>query len=131
MLALEYEQMRVKTQVFVGPVSLSKPETYYLSATYRFTDFFELGSYYMAYYADKDNHHQAKPGYPEYNAWQKDLALTTRFDINNYIVLKCEGHYLNGTNTLNDVVPAAQVKQGREDWFMFAIETDLRFLEIN
>jgi hypothetical protein len=103
------------------------PESYYISATYRFNDFFELGAYYAAYFADKDNHHKASPSFPEYNAWQKDLALTTRFDITKNIILKFEGHHLNGTNSLGDVVPAEQVKQGQENWFMFATKLTFGF----
>ncbi|MEI6207457.1 MAG: hypothetical protein WCP20_11790 [Desulfuromonadales bacterium] len=118
-LAAEYMQMRLRREDYSGK-SLSRPESYYVSATYRFTGFFELGSYYSTYYVDKDHHHTPSRGFPEYSAWQKDLALTTRFDINNYIVFKCEGHYLNGTSMLGDVVSPAQAIKGREDGFMFA-----------
>jgi len=126
-LALEYEQIRLKLQPFFGPSSLSTPETYYVSATYRFNDFFELGAYYSAYYYDKNDHHKGNPAYSENNAWQKDLTLTTRFDINKHVVLKFEGHLINGTYLLGEVLPAAQENNAQENWFMFATKLTFGF----
>ena len=71
-------------------------EGYYLSASYRFTDLFSLGAYYSVFYEDKNdkdgNNLDVKS-----DAWEKDFALSLRFDINEYMIFKIEGHMVNGT----------------------------------
>ncbi len=75
-------------------------ECYYLMASYRFTDWFTLGAYYSVVYPDKDDRDgddKVAAGEPDHSAWQKDLALSFRFDINEYMILKLEGHAVDGT----------------------------------
>ena len=38
---------------------------------------------------------------PSDRAYLKDLSLTARFDVNEYMVFKLEGHKMNGTNQLS------------------------------
>jgi len=71
-------------------------ESYYVSAAYRFTDWFVLGAYYSEYYPDKDDKDGEKLAI-DHAAWQKDTALTLRFDINEYWIVKLEGHAVDGT----------------------------------
>lgn len=96
-LILAAEYWTRKTDVTMGPSeSTIEAESYYLMASYRFNDWFTLGAYYSEYYPDKDD----KEGDNEaidHRAWEKDLALTLRFDINEYWIAKLEGHSVDGT----------------------------------
>ena len=75
-----------------------KTESYYLSASYVFTDWFTLGAYYSVYYPDKDDKDGDNKAIGEdHRAWEKDLAVTFRFDINPYWIFKVEGHAVDGT----------------------------------
>ena len=71
-------------------------EGYYLSASYRFTDLFSLGAYYSVFYADK-NDRDGDDLAVRSDAWEKDFALSLRFDINEYMIFKIEGHMVDGT----------------------------------
>lgn len=97
---------------------------YYAQGSYRFSDLFEFGSYYSVYYPDWDN--KDGEGLPhDYQAWQKDLALTGRFDITGNWILKAEYHFMNGTGhtepTLNPDGADA------DTWGMFAAKSTFYF----
>jgi hypothetical protein len=63
-------------------------------------------------------------GYPEYNAWLKDTTVTVRFDILENLVIKTEGHFMNGT----DIMLMADNPDGvREDWFLFGCKVTYSF----
>ena len=79
---------------------------YYLGVSYKFTDLFTLGAYYTEVYPDKDDKSGDKRvarGAADHGAWQKDLAMTLRFDLNDYWVFKIEGHMVDGTADLVSV----------------------------
>jgi hypothetical protein len=72
---------------------------YYGLISYRFTDWVELGTSYSVAYANKDDKEgdsYAQRGQPRALAWSKDLAVSARFDLNEYWLVKLEGHWLNG-----------------------------------
>ncbi|WP_300668557.1 hypothetical protein [Desulfoluna sp.] len=74
-------------------------EGYYGMGTYRFCDWFELGTYYSEYYADRTNKDGDDGRYPdgqEHRGYLKDLALSLRFDITENWILKVEGHKMKG-----------------------------------
>lgn len=123
-------------------------EGYYGSLTYRFTDWFELGTYYSEYYAntgDKDGkkaaalwnaYGGAMGGYPpgqEHRAYLKDLALSLRFDITENWIVKVEGHKMDGGaimlnsdgNTANyaGVVGPSYEK----DWYLYTAKVAFSF----
>lgn len=94
-VAAEYLQKSTTANV-LGAETKTVAESYYLSTSYRFTDLFSLGAFYSVYYPDKDD----KDGMNlavDHEAWEKDLALSLRFDLNEYWVLKIEGHAVDGT----------------------------------
>jgi len=84
----------------------------YGQASYRFTDWFEAGTYYAIQYSDDSK------------TRTHDVALSARFDINKYWNVKVEGHYINGTDYLLD-----QLNEGgtKEEWLMLAITTSVTF----
>jgi hypothetical protein len=84
----------------------------YGMVNYRFTEWFAAGSYYSIVYNidSKTRTH--------------DVALTTRFDINEYWNVKLEAHWVDGTNYLID-----RLNPGRtpDDWLMFCVSTSVTF----
>jgi hypothetical protein len=89
-------------------------ETWYISASYRFTDLFTLGTYYGELFVDKDN--------KDLKSGRKDLALTARFDINDYWVFKLEGHLMRGLAQVQTPPQDASM-----DWFLFAAKVTFSF----
>jgi hypothetical protein len=57
--------------------------------------------------------------------YQKDTALSMRFDIKDWWIFKVEGHYIHGTGLLNDNVH--NPVQNNNGWFMLAAKTTISF----
>lgn len=109
-VAAEWQRMETKSSVMelthgsTIVTQRTKREAYYLSAAYRFTDLFELGSYYSIYYPDardKDGSSLVAQSRPAHGAWLKDFALTGRFDLTENWVFKLEGHWMDGSAGLS------------------------------
>ena len=127
-LAAEYFNQEIEAEIInFAPASTTTAEGYYASASYRFTEMFELGTYYSIYYPDKDDKDGdalVAQGLPDHGAWQNDLALTARFDINDYWVFKVEGHLMDGTGQVLSVDNADGTE---EDWYLFAAKVTFSF----
>ncbi len=107
---------------------VNKQNNWYVSASYRFTDWFELGAYYSESYADKNDKNGKKGGasgrYSQLSdAWLKETVLTTRFDLNEYWTLKLEVHSNDGTYWVDPGDDGTK----EEDWYMFAAKITARF----
>lgn len=101
-------------------------QDYYGMLNYRFTDWFELGTSYSVSYDDKDDKdgdNMALRGLPKAAAWRKDLAVSTRFDINEYWIVKLEGHWINGLSG----VSGYKLENPSEDGFLFAAKVTMSF----
>jgi hypothetical protein len=88
----------------------------YAGASYRFSPLLEMGSYY-SFVRDVED------GFDSH-----DVALSARFDLNEFWIVKLEGHWLNGSIEafpLNDNPTLAE--SDGEDWFMFALKTTFSF----
>jgi hypothetical protein len=66
-------------------------ERSYAMATYRATSWFHPALYYALYFRDVHNRDA------DSTMWQQDTALTLRFDLNDNLILKAEGHLMEGT----------------------------------
>ncbi len=102
-------------------------ESYYALIAYRFTDWFELGTYYSVFYADandRDGKELVELGYPNYKAWQKDLALSTRFDFTDFWIVKLEAHLMDGVGLCSVVDNPDGFDR---HWTLFAIKTTFSF----
>lgn len=97
---------------------------FYVSAAYRFASWFELGAYYSAAYADVDDRDGSllEPGQPSHNGYQKDIALSLRFDIANGWCVKLEGHRLWGASLVG-----YEVTDTVKDWTFFAAKASYSF----
>lgn len=128
-LVAEYNHEDIRYAIPGAPVPPVKQigEAYYAGASYRFTDWFELGGYYSVNYPDrddKDGDRFTAEGEPDFLAWRKGFALTTRFDVSDSWVVKLEGHRINGAAGLfNEDHPDGF----EEDWHLFAAKVSFHF----
>jgi hypothetical protein len=106
--------------------SRQESDAWCLIATYRFTDWFELGSFHHEVYADR--HHRDGSTFEDfgmfapYNMWWKDSALTLRFDPLPDVVLKLEGHKIKGTYEIIE-----NFDNAKKNWYMFATKATITF----
>lgn len=128
-LAAEYQLMPVKAELNIEglPFDSMKSESYYASASYRFTDWLEAGAYYSVYYVmrgDDEGEFVEYLGYPDYAGWQKEAVVTLRIDLNPNWILKLEGHRING---VGQVFENTDIDDLEEDWSLFAVKTTVSF----
>lgn len=124
----EYYRIGVEIDTLVGGVNTgsdsSESDSWYVSAAYRFTKWFEAGTYYSEYYADtadRGGHERAVAS----DAYQKDLALSLRFDIKDWWIMKLEGHYIRGTGQIFD--NARNPERNDDGWWLLAAKTTFSF----
>lgn len=99
----------------------------YVQVAYRIDERWEVGSYYGVYFGnrnDREGDNQVAAGNPDWYAWQRDWAVSLRCDINDFWIVKVEGHYLNGVSMLS---PAENPDGFEENWFLFAAKTTMSF----
>ncbi len=123
--ASEYKQ--TKLDMLIGGINYgATSEDYYIDMSYQFTDWFALGTCYSVAYNDKDDRdgdsYEAM-GMPSAMAWLKDFSLTARFDINEYWLVKLEGHAMNGLKG----AAIGDETDPDKNWFLFGIKTTVSF----
>jgi hypothetical protein len=130
LLAAEYNLITSKTQFdlhlgagWEGERTITS-EGLYLSASYRFTDWFELGCWYSEFYPDKDDKEGKKQSVNDFEAWQKTVALSARFDINEYWIVKLEASYNDGFGAYNIADKPENLKQ---EWFLYSAKVTYNF----
>ncbi len=137
-VAAEYGtwQGDITTTQDLSPLGLPSPapstddwsdESYYILASYRLTDWFEAGAYYSMYYSDaddRDGDRFAELGEPDYLAWQEDIAVSARFDITDFWLVKLEVHFMDGAARCS---PADNPEGFEEDWMLYAVKTTFNF----
>ena len=101
-----------------------EPDTWYVSAAYRFNRLFEAGAYYTTYCANVNNRDGVGLQFPS-DANQGDTDLSLRFDVTPWWILKIEGHYIKGTAQLLDV--ANNPVRQNNGWGMLAVKTTFSF----
>lgn len=109
------------------PVSATREDHrggYYLQGAYRTSPVVELGAYYSVFHPDWDNRDGADST-PDFAAWQKDVALTARFDVTDNWTLKAEGHFISGTGDLDGSINPDGITE--ESWNLFAVKSTFNF----
>ncbi len=122
----EYQRVKSDTDTTMAGVGLvsqtsNEGDAWYIGASYRVNSWFEVGSYYGEHYANVDDRDANS------DSFQKDLALSFRFDPTDWWIFKLEGHYIRGTSQLQDAVGNVNNPQSRDGWFLFAAKTTFSF----
>ena len=105
-------------------------ECYYGSASYRFNDWFETGIYYSVYYKDRSDRDGTKTPYtPDFNAFQKEVCLSFRFDPSDHWSFKLEGHLIDGTALCfpQDNFNESGVPEYNRNWYLLAAKMTFNF----
>jgi len=105
--------------------------SFYVSAARRINRWLELGAYY-SYSRDTEpvisSIRPLSPGEELPDLEQGDFALSARFDINERLLFKVEGHYLKGAGKIFDTIGHPQPVSGRdESWFLFGAKVTYSF----
>ncbi len=106
----------------------SDSESYYGMINYRFSKWFEAGTYYSVSYSDRDDRdgdYMVADGKNDFQAWQKDLAISTLFNINESWLVKLEMHFIKGVALAYDVDNPDGFDH--EDSVLYAIKTTFNF----
>ena len=85
---------------------------------------FEAGTYYSEYYPNSHNRSGAGTAVPS-DDYQKDFALSARFDLTSWWIFKVEGHCIHGTGQIYDN-PNNPVRGGAP-WYLLALKTTFSF----
>jgi hypothetical protein len=103
---------------------------------YHVNSWFTPGVYYSLYFPDASDRSGRKPAFGSVPgspgigraAYQHDVALSLRYDLNQYWLLKVEGHFMHGTagltTALNDNQPLSSLRQ---DWGVLLLKTTASF----
>jgi len=137
LLASEYSRwwasLNSSVPSFSAPQSVS--ERFYFMAAYHVAPWFTPGVYYSVLFpnaadrAGKNPPRTSPNGAPlAHGAYLHDLALTFRYDLNAFWLLKLEGHYMHGTAGLSPELNGGQPLSSMiEDWGVFLLKTTAYF----
>jgi hypothetical protein len=118
----EYFTYRFGAETSMGGMRVSEdttsPDTWYVAVSRRLTSWLEAGAYYSEYYADTSDRESAA-------GYQKDLAVSLRFDPTDWWIWKLEGHHLNGTAQIQD--DARNPVRDDDGWWLLAVKTTVSF----
>lgn len=96
-------------------------ERYYVMASYRVASWFTPGLYYSVYYPDMSKRDGR-------SAYQRDAAISLRYDLNAHWLLKLEGHVMNGTAALDSALnDGKEVGSLPSAWGAFLAKTTAYF----
>ncbi len=134
-LALFSFPAEVQSIVPLPPNAVIKTELsgWYVGAAYRFTDWLELGGYYSQTRNDKTEKSVPQLPSPDYSSEFDDIALTVRFDINEFWAIKLEGHRFRSVYAEAEVVPTTSMgmdikfKDVEEEWSLIAAKMTVAF----
>ncbi len=135
-LAAEFKIVDKDQHVNEGPQFENQSDGWYINGSYEITYWFELGLGYSEYYSDTDDRegeHYENPSNPwdvatpDFQAWQKDIVICTRFNITDYWTLKIEGHSINGVAAVFKSDNDGDANNLEKDWFLGAAKLTFNF----
>lgn len=111
-----------------APMSYDFDSRYgYISAARRISSRIELGAY-ISHSRDEGKLTPSTPGVDLPVLKQTDFAISTRFDVNDHLILKVEGHYIDGAGKIFDTPTHPQPFAARDgSWFMLATKATFSF----
>jgi len=124
LFAVEYSRWRVRTESSnsaILPGTLTFSDRGYALASYRVNPWLQVGGYYSLFFPNAAQRRGIE-------GRQHDVALTLRFDVNRYWLIKLEGHYMHGTASLSSSLNGNRPLSALEpDWALFALKTTAQF----
>jgi hypothetical protein len=123
LFAAEYSRWRLDSELHppIVPQANTTQTRWYVMASYRLAPWVSPGTYYAVM-------NTGVAGPLTRDKYQQDFAFTTRFDINQYWLVKLEGHYMRGTASLdpalNSGIPLSELTR---DWGVFLAKTTAYF----
>jgi hypothetical protein len=129
----EYSRWQQRVRSSLDPVPTERKldsERFYAMASYRVSDALEAGLYYAVKFADTHDRGGDGPQFTDPDgrhraawAWQRDLALSLRYDVDDAWLWKVEGHFIDG---LADLVKAQNPEPTRF-WGLVLVKTTVSF----
>lgn len=113
----------------IAPVSDDRQDAWYGLASYRFAPWIALSAYYSVFTPNIDDRNGEQMDRPS-RAFQRDAALSVRFDINDYWLVKLEGHYMDGIAGLSPMGGGslqADMNAAKDQWGLFLAKTTVAF----
>ncbi|NUO20008.1 hypothetical protein HUU59_11215 [bacterium] len=115
-----------------GHSGSSREEGLYGMVNCRTNKWLTCGMYYGVYYAradDREGEFAKLRGWPDYVAWEKDLALSTRFELNTNWMVKAEYHYIDGVALREGMAIHEGVVSGDLEryWHALLLKTTVHF----
>jgi hypothetical protein len=99
-------------------------ERFYVLGGYRVSPRYEVGGYYSVHHKDAgDRQGRGTAFAARHHAFQRDLAATLRFDVNEHWLWKLEGHFVDGAADL----ATADLPASKRYWGLFLIRTTVTF----
>ncbi|MCP3921839.1 MAG: hypothetical protein GY714_04560 [Desulfobacterales bacterium] len=99
---------------------------WYVGTSYRINDLLVIG----AYYSETKGAEEDTTGVtidPEHRTYLKDTCVSTKFDITDNIIVKLEGHYIQGTEILSAFDQETDNTWSKDEWGMFACKFTYSF----
>jgi hypothetical protein len=121
-----FQHETTSLSVLLPPSDLDN-ERFYVLATRALPRHLSVGAYYSVFNADaNDRHGSDTTKFPErFLAFQRDLAASARYDINDHWLFKLEAHYIDGAADLDPTVLANAMPT--RYWGMFLFRTTVTF----
>jgi hypothetical protein len=123
-LAAEWQQVEgdfIVINPFGPQASRSKVHNWYVSVARRLNDKFEVGTYF-----DTQKNEFPAAGSPSSANHNYDWALSLKYDLNEHVVIKIEGHTIDGTyNVFNTIRTPNPTLDTRTKYF--AVKTTFSF----
>lgn len=142
-IAAEYHRSRAERDVpssdsigfeVPGDANSLREEKYYGAVSYQLTPWLGLGAYYSVFYSDYRDRDGSERGLG-FLAHERDLTLSARFDITNYLYVKLEGHAIDGGAGVvlqqfgrqAGVVSPETLGDVEENWSLFFLRSGVSF----
>lgn len=127
LIAAEYSRSITRQRTTLPtliPTVENEPESFYVLATHRPSEHFEFGGYYSVDHVDVHDRKGRGMRFPKpYYAFQRDLAITLRYDVNDAWLWKLEGHFIDGVAQLDPTVNL----DPKRHWGLFLLRTTVSF----
>ncbi len=130
-LEMEYEMFLAGSRIRGSEIDI---EGWYCSAAYRFSDLIEAGIYYSYFCPDTNDRDgdsmNSFYGYPKPVQWSKDWCLSLRLDLNDYWIVKLEGHMIDGLAVMyieDQELNSDGSYDVDDEWMMFGIKATYSF----